>query len=158
MKETKFNIGDKAYKPKGYKFPYTIVSVFETSTNKTRVVAEMDEYGLLHIFNETQLEHFNLNPLRDKLTKQWLIDTFHEITEDIGNGETMYNVRYSEDSDGNFMIIFDLDLGRGVVDLENSIKIFKNNEVTMWNFSEYLEGSGIEVEFEKQIKNYIYEN
>lgn len=54
--ETKFKIGDKAIKPKGYKFPCTIVSVFTTTKGNVRVVAEMDEYGLLHIFNEDQLE------------------------------------------------------------------------------------------------------
>lgn len=53
---TKFKIGDKAYKPKGYKFPCTIVSVFLTTKGEIRVVAEMDEYGLLHIFNEGQLQ------------------------------------------------------------------------------------------------------
>ena len=53
----KFKVGDKAIKTKGYKFPCTIVSVFTTTKGETRVVAEMDEYGLLHIFNESQLEH-----------------------------------------------------------------------------------------------------
>ena len=57
-KDTKFNIGDKAWKPKGYKFPCTIVSVFETIGGNVRIVAEMDEFGLLHIFNENQLEHY----------------------------------------------------------------------------------------------------
>ncbi len=57
-KETKFNVGDKAYKSKGYKFPCTIVSVFETIGGNVRIVAEMDEFGLLHIFNENQLEHY----------------------------------------------------------------------------------------------------
>jgi len=52
----KFIVGDKAYKPKGYKFPCTIVAIFETTKGETRVVAEMDDYGLLHIFNENQLE------------------------------------------------------------------------------------------------------
>ena len=52
----KFKVGDKAYKPKGYKFPCTIVSVFTTVEGNVRVVGEMDEYGLLHIFNENQLE------------------------------------------------------------------------------------------------------
>lgn len=52
----KFKIGDKAFKPKGYQFPCTIVSVFKTTTGRVRVVAEMDKYGLLHIFNEEQLE------------------------------------------------------------------------------------------------------
>jgi hypothetical protein len=54
----KFKVGDKAYKPKGYKFPCTIVSVFKTVKGEVRVVAEMDDYGLLHIFNEQQLEHY----------------------------------------------------------------------------------------------------
>ena len=55
-KETKFKVGDKAVKVKGYKFPCTIVSVFETVDGNVRVVGEMDDYGLLHIFNEEQLE------------------------------------------------------------------------------------------------------
>jgi hypothetical protein len=54
---SKFKVGDKAVKVKGYKFPCTIVSVFETKSGNIRVVGEMDEYGLLHIFNENQLEH-----------------------------------------------------------------------------------------------------
>ena len=58
-KETKFKVGDKAHKPKGYKFPCTIVGVFETINGDIRVVGEMDEYKLLHIFNEDQLEHYN---------------------------------------------------------------------------------------------------
>lgn len=56
MEDTKFKIGDKAFKPKGYSFPCTIVSVFKTQKDEVRVVAEMDGYGLLHIFNEDQLE------------------------------------------------------------------------------------------------------
>jgi hypothetical protein len=57
-KETKFKVGDKAHKPKGYKFPCTIVGVFETIAGEVRVIGEMDEYGLLHIFNENQLESY----------------------------------------------------------------------------------------------------
>jgi hypothetical protein len=52
----KFQIGDKVVKPKGYRFPATIVAVFTTVKGDVRVVAEMDGYGLLHIFNEEQLE------------------------------------------------------------------------------------------------------
>lgn len=52
----KFKVGDKATKTKGYAFPCTIVSVFETKEGNIRVVGEMDHYGLLHIFNEDQLE------------------------------------------------------------------------------------------------------
>ena len=53
----KFEIGDKAYKPKGYKFPCTIVAVFENTDGDVRIVGEMNDYGLLHIFNEGQLDH-----------------------------------------------------------------------------------------------------
>ena len=53
---SKFKVGDKAIKPKGYEFPCTIVGVFETLAGNVRVVGEMTDYGLLHIFNETQLE------------------------------------------------------------------------------------------------------
>lgn len=60
-KKTKFKVGDKAIKVKGYKFPCTIVSVFETINGDIRVVGEMDNYGLLHIFNEEQLEHYENN-------------------------------------------------------------------------------------------------
>ena len=56
MPLNKFKVGDLAYKPKGYKFPCTIVSVFQTTRGETRVVAEMVEYGVLHIFNVGQLE------------------------------------------------------------------------------------------------------
>jgi len=56
MTLAKFKVGDKAYKPKGYSFPCTIVSIFQTTKGETRVVAELDGYGLLHIFNEDQLE------------------------------------------------------------------------------------------------------
>ena len=55
----KFNVGDKAYKPKGYKFPCTIVSIFKTTNGDVRIVGEMDDNGMLHIFNENQLEHYS---------------------------------------------------------------------------------------------------
>lgn len=56
---SKFTIGDKAYKIRGYKFPCTIVSVFETTSGEVRVVGEMDEYKMLHIFNENQLSRYS---------------------------------------------------------------------------------------------------
>ena len=55
----KFKVGDKAYKPQGYDFPCTIVAVFRNTKGAIRVVGEMDKYGLLHIFNENQLEKEN---------------------------------------------------------------------------------------------------
>jgi hypothetical protein len=58
MENTKFKIGDKAYKPKGYSFPCTIVGIFKTTKGEIRVVGEMDGYGMLHIFNEDQLAHY----------------------------------------------------------------------------------------------------
>ena len=54
--DSKFKVGDRAIKPKGYEFPCTIVSVFETVAGEIRVVGEMDHYKMLHIFKEKQLE------------------------------------------------------------------------------------------------------
>ena len=52
----KFKIGDKVDKVKGYQFPGTVVSAFETTDGRERLVVEMENFGLLHIFNENQLE------------------------------------------------------------------------------------------------------
>lgn len=52
----KFQVGDKVVKTSGYQFPSTIVAVFYTTRGDVRVVAELDGLGLLHIFNEQQLE------------------------------------------------------------------------------------------------------
>ena len=52
---SKFKVGDKVYKPKGYKFPGIVVAVFTTTNGETRIVAEMEDNGMLHIFSETQL-------------------------------------------------------------------------------------------------------
>jgi hypothetical protein len=54
--QERFKVGDKVYKPKGYQFDGTIVSVFKNLKGETRLVAEMDVNGMLHIFNESQLE------------------------------------------------------------------------------------------------------
>ena len=51
----KFNIGDKVKKVSGYKFNSTIVSNFTNTKGEVRIVAEHKD-GLLHIFNEQQLE------------------------------------------------------------------------------------------------------
>jgi hypothetical protein len=68
---SKFKVGDKAIKVKGYEFPCTIVSVFETKAGNVRVVGEMDNYGLLHIFNEGQLEH------PEKVSDKFLVDQYN---------------------------------------------------------------------------------
>ena len=49
-------IGDHVNKIKGYSFPGIVVAVFETTKGEIRVVVEMDNFGLLHIFNESQLQ------------------------------------------------------------------------------------------------------
>lgn len=56
IKDAKFKVGDKVDKITGYTFPGTVVSVFETTTGKVRLVVEMDNHGLLHIFNEDGLK------------------------------------------------------------------------------------------------------
>jgi hypothetical protein len=85
-KETKFKVGDKAHKPKGYKFPCTIVGVFETIGGETRVIGEMDEYGLLHIFNENQLEHYGKDEpdlLNDAyMSYYWIMGDKIKLTKD----------------------------------------------------------------------------
>lgn len=52
----KFKVGDRVYKPKGYKFPGIVVAVFKNTINQTRIVAELIDNGMLHIFTEEQLE------------------------------------------------------------------------------------------------------
>jgi hypothetical protein len=52
----KFKVGDKVHKPKGYSFVGTVVSVFMTTSGEIRIVAEMRDNGMLHVFNEAQLE------------------------------------------------------------------------------------------------------
>lgn len=53
--DEKFAVGDKVDKIAGYKFPGTVVSVFKKTNGDTRLVVEMDNYGLLHIFSEEGL-------------------------------------------------------------------------------------------------------
>ncbi len=53
---TKFKVGDRICKPKGYKFPGIVVSVFQTTSGEIRIVAELIDNGMLHIFSENQLE------------------------------------------------------------------------------------------------------
>jgi hypothetical protein len=55
--KTKFNIGDRVDKVRGYQFPSTIVAVYWTTGGELRYVAELDNLGLQHIFNEEQLKH-----------------------------------------------------------------------------------------------------
>ncbi len=52
---SKFNEGDAVSKSKGYNFDSVIVSVFQKLDGQTRLVCE-DDRGLLHIFNEDQME------------------------------------------------------------------------------------------------------
>ena len=54
----KFKVGDRVYKLSGYTFPGIVVATFETLQGEHRVVVETTlSIGLLHIFNEDQLEH-----------------------------------------------------------------------------------------------------
>lgn len=85
MNNTKFKVGDKAFKPKGYAFPCTIVGVFETLKGEIRVVGEMDEYGLLHIFNEGQLEHVNPENMGKEQNVRILTDLLEYLKEQHSN-------------------------------------------------------------------------
>jgi len=53
------NIGDKVRKPKGYKFEGAVVSKFWNLSGQTRYVVENGD-GILHIFNEDQIENDGL--------------------------------------------------------------------------------------------------
>lgn len=53
--ENEFKVGDRVNKLKGYEFPGTVVSVFVTTSGQTRLVVEMDNYMLLHIFSPENL-------------------------------------------------------------------------------------------------------
>jgi hypothetical protein len=53
---SKFKVGDKVRKPEGYSFDGIIVAIFENTKGQTRVVAELENNGMLHIFTEKQLE------------------------------------------------------------------------------------------------------
>lgn len=59
--QAKFRVGDKVYKPKGYKFPSEVRAIFTNTKGEIRVVAEMQDNGMLHIFNESQLELLKTN-------------------------------------------------------------------------------------------------
>lgn len=55
--KAKFKVGDKVRKPLGYVFIGNVVAVFSTNAGEWRYVVELDlAHGLLHIFNNTQLE------------------------------------------------------------------------------------------------------
>jgi hypothetical protein len=46
------------------------VGVFETIKGDIRVVGEMDEFGLLHIFNEDQLDKVT-EPINNEVKSKW---------------------------------------------------------------------------------------
>ncbi len=57
-KEIKFKVGDRVYKTSGdYKFVGEVRSVFTKKNGIVRFVVEDDIYGMLHIYNESNLEH-----------------------------------------------------------------------------------------------------
>lgn len=49
-----FKVGDKVSKVEGYKFDGIVVSTFETTRGENRIVVELPENGMLHIFNPKQ--------------------------------------------------------------------------------------------------------
>lgn len=54
--EPKFRVGAKVRKLKGYRFAGEVRAVFTKTTGETRIVVENGD-GMLHIFNEGQMEH-----------------------------------------------------------------------------------------------------
>lgn len=52
----RFRVGDRVFKPEGYSFDGVVVAVFKNTKGQTRIVAELEGNGMLHIFSEKQLE------------------------------------------------------------------------------------------------------
>ena len=86
--ETKFKVGDTAHKTKGYKFPCTIVGVFETIKGDIRVVGEMDEYGLLHIFNEDQLDRVEQKGMNKEKYNQIIDEVYENYSKEYEKGNS----------------------------------------------------------------------
>lgn len=61
MKE--FKVGDLVRKIKGYAFDGIVVAIFQNTKGETRIVAELENNGMLHIFNPEQLEIRHMNML-----------------------------------------------------------------------------------------------
>lgn len=51
-----FKIGDKVQKPKGYSFDGIVVGIIYNTKGELRIVAELENNGMLHIFSPSQLE------------------------------------------------------------------------------------------------------
>lgn len=50
-----FKVGDKIKKNNGYSFDGIIVAIFCNTKGETRIVAELENNGMLHIFSQNQL-------------------------------------------------------------------------------------------------------
>jgi len=60
MEKSKFKVGDKVLKVKGYSFPGEVRAVFTNIAGDVRIVVETTVIeGLLHLFNE---DLFELDP------------------------------------------------------------------------------------------------
>jgi len=51
-----FNLGDKVRKTKGYAFDGIVVGIIYNTKGELRIVAELEDNGMLHIFSPQQLE------------------------------------------------------------------------------------------------------
>ncbi|HEX8838172.1 MAG TPA: hypothetical protein VF748_14620 [Candidatus Acidoferrum sp.] len=61
--KARFALANKVRKRSGYEYPGTVVAVFTTLAGSVRYVVEADPpfSGMLHIFNEDQLELIGLD-------------------------------------------------------------------------------------------------
>jgi len=91
----------------------------------------------------------------DKITIDWLVNKFEEISEDIMNGETIENVSYGVDGKE---IYFDINCHRyGFFRGSGYIKITDKGSVSVNLGDTPLEGCGIEGELKKAIEELIIE-
>ena len=104
-----------------------------------------------------------------KITEEWLIEKFNEVSEEESNGEEMeegikiekyYNLpsgasSASQKFEDGIKIEFSIDCGRRGVHRDNSIHINNKGKVNI-NLCEMLEGGGIESNLIEKIENYIF--
>jgi hypothetical protein len=88
--------------------------------------------------------------------KEWLINKFHEISEEWGNGESIEDVEFKMDRDDRILITFTLECGRYGTHKHNSIRITKGG--VSLSLAEIIEGGDIEAELEDAIIEKINSN
>ncbi len=102
----------------------------------------------------TLLEDNSLKLDFSKLTKEWLITEFYNISDDIMNGETMENVKIKK-SKNLLNITFDVECHPYGLHRNNTISINDKGYIKIDLDDTPIEGCGIETELSKRITKLI---